>query len=132
MPEVSLAATLTGTLAAFALGALWYGPLFGRAWMAALGKSQAELLEGFNPALTYGLTFLLALASAYGFGAVFAPVGSPATGLAMGAVVGLVWVGASIATNDLFQRSSLALWLINAGYHTVRFMLVGLVFGWLG
>ncbi|MBA2459694.1 MAG: DUF1761 family protein, partial [Gemmatimonadales bacterium] len=34
MPNVSLLAVLVATLLGFVLGGLWYGPLFGRAWMA--------------------------------------------------------------------------------------------------
>jgi hypothetical protein len=41
-------------------------------------------------------------------------------------------VSGSIATNYVFERSSLRLWLINGGYHTVRFALIGLAFGLLG
>jgi len=37
-------AVLLATVLGFALGGLWYGPLFGKAWLAAMGKS-AESLE---------------------------------------------------------------------------------------
>ena len=39
MPEVSIPATLVATVLGFALGALWYGPLFGKRWMAAVGMT---------------------------------------------------------------------------------------------
>jgi hypothetical protein len=55
MPEVSLVATLVVTLSAFALGALWYGPLFGRIWISAVGRTREELLRGFNPGVAFGL-----------------------------------------------------------------------------
>ena len=35
-------AILVATVAAFVLGGLWYGPLFGKAWMAALGKTEED------------------------------------------------------------------------------------------
>jgi hypothetical protein len=44
----------------------------------------------------------------------------------------LSWVAFSIGTNYLFERSSLRLFLIDGGYHVVRFTLMGAVFGLLG
>jgi len=37
MPEVSLLAALLATVLSFVLGALWYGPVFGKAWMRQWG-----------------------------------------------------------------------------------------------
>ena len=131
MPQVSPLAAFVGALAGFALGALWYGPLFGKAWMAEHGYTEADLQKDFNPAKTYGLMFVLALLAAYVFGMFLGPDVTPAFGAGAGAAAGLFWVSASIATNYLFEKSSMRLWLINAGYHTARFTLIGLAFGLL-
>jgi len=48
--------------------------------------------------------------------------------LVAGAAIGVFWVAASIGTNYLFERASLALFLINAGYHAGRFTLMGVAF----
>jgi hypothetical protein len=42
---------------------------------------------------------------------------------------GLSWVAASFGINDLFEPKSLVLFLINGGYHTVQFTVIGLVLG---
>lgn len=132
MPQVSLLATLVGALAGFALGGIWYGPLFGKAWMAEHGYTEAELSKDFSPAKAYGTMFVLALLASWVFGAFLGPDVTPAFGAGAGAAAGLFWVAGSIATNYLFERSSVRLWLINGGYHTVRFTLIGLSFGLLG
>jgi len=132
MPHVSLLATLVGTIASFALGALWYGPLFGRAWMAEIGASPESLHRGFNPGLAYGATFVLALVAACAFGVVVGPAPGPGRAVALGVAVGGGFVATAIATNYLFERRSLRLWLITAGYHVVRFALIGAAFGLLG
>jgi hypothetical protein len=44
----------------FVLGGLWYGPLFAKTWMRLVGVTEATLRHGFNPAKTYGVTFVLA------------------------------------------------------------------------
>ena len=132
MPEVSLLATVVGALAGWLLGSVWYGPMFGKAWMAEHGFTLEEISKDFNPAKTYGAMLLLSLLSAYVFGMFLGPDVTPAFGAGAGAAAGLFWVGGSIATNYLFERSSMRLWLINAGYHTVRFTLIGLAFGLIG
>lgn len=132
MSDVSLAATLVATLLAFGLGALWYGPLVAKAWMAENGFTEAALKQGFDPAKTYGTTFVLALISAYTLGALLGPASGIARGVGVGAAVGICVVAAAVATNYLFERRSAKLWLINGGYHAVRFALMGLAFGLFG
>jgi len=39
-------AILVATVAGFALGGIWYGPLFGDTWLAALGKTATRALSG--------------------------------------------------------------------------------------
>jgi hypothetical protein len=132
MPSASLLATVVGALAGFMLGGIWYGPLLGKAWMTENGFTLEEIQGDFNVAKVYGLMFAMSLVAAYVFGMFLGP--KPGVGFATGAgfAAGLFWVSFSIATNYLFERSSLKLWLINGGYHTVRFTLIGLAFGLLG
>jgi hypothetical protein len=109
------------------LGALWYSPLlFGRAWQRGAGLSDEELARG-NMALIYGLAFLLSFVAA----AVFAMFLGRHMGfwpsIAAGAAAGACWVAASFGINYLFERRSLAQWLINGGYHTIQFTLFGLI-----
>jgi len=132
MPDVSLLATLVATLLGFALGALWYGPLFGKAWMAAVGVTREELARNFNPAKTYGATFVLGLIASYTFGILLGRNPGRAFAIVAGAGAGICWVATALATNYLFERRRLALILINGGYHAVRFTLIGLAFALLG
>ncbi len=46
-------AVIVAALASFPLGMLWYGPLFGKAWMAASGVTK-ETGRGVNPLKLYG------------------------------------------------------------------------------
>ena len=132
MPDVSLLATLVATVAGFGLGALWYGPLFGKAWMAAVGLTEEQIRRQMNPARTYGITFVVGLVAAYVFGLFLGPNPGLAFSIAAGAAAGLFWVAASLATNDLFEGRPAILIVINGGYHAVRFTLIGLTFGLLG
>lgn len=57
--------------------------------------------------------------------------GNPALGFATGAgfAAGLCWVALSFGINYLFAGHSLKLWLIDGGYHTLQFTLIGLILG---
>lgn len=129
MPEVNWLAVAVAAVAAFVLGGVWYSPaLCGRVWMRETGLTEAELAKR-SPALVFGLSFGLALVAAAVFAMFLGPKVGPAFGTAAGAAAGLAWVGTSFGINYLFERRSLSLWLVNAGYHTLQFTLTGLVLG---
>jgi hypothetical protein len=132
MPQVSLLATLLATVLSFVLGALWYGPLFGKAWMRAVGVTEDTLRANFNPLKTYGTTFVLAFVASYVFGMFLGPRPGVTFGVGAGAAAGVCWVATSLWTNDLFERRPFSLTLINGGYHSVKFTLIGLAFGVMG
>jgi hypothetical protein len=127
MPEISWLAVLVAALASFILGGLWYSPvLFGKAWQRETGLTDEQLKNG-NMARIFGLSFVLALLAAWNFANFLGPRPSLVFGTAVGASAGLLWVAGSFGINYLFERKSLKLFLINGGYHTVQFAIIGLV-----
>ena len=129
MPEMNVWAVLAAALSSLVLGALWYSPaLFVRAWMRESGVTE-ERAKAANPAKTLGLTFVLALIGAAVFAAFLGPAPAPAFATAAGFAAGLCWVAGSFGINYLFEQRSLKLFLINGGYHTLQYTLIGLVLG---
>ena len=127
MPEFNIWAVLTAAATSFVLGGLWYSPaLFGKAWQREVGLSDEKLAAG-NLALIFGLSFVLCAVAAFVFAMFLGPRPPLALGLGAGFSAGLCWVGASFGINYLFERKSLKLFLINAGYHTLQFTLIGLI-----
>ena len=127
MPEVNWLAVLIAALGSFLLGGLWYSPaLFGKAWQREIGLTDEQLKQG-NMARIFGLSFVLALLAAWNFANFLGPRPSLALGLGAGASAGLLWVAGSFGINYLFERKSLKLFLINGGYHTLQFAIIGLV-----
>lgn len=127
--SINWLAAIAAAVSAFVLGGLWYSPaLFGNAWMRATGLTPEELGRA-NPAVTYGVSFVLALIASVVFALFLGP--APALGFAIGAgaSAGLCWVAASFGINYLFERKRFSLFLINGGYHTVQFTLYGLILG---
>lgn len=129
MDGINWVAVLAAAVSGFVLGGLWYSPLlFGKPWQRLAGLSD-EALKAGNPALIFGGSFVLALVASAMFALFLGP--KPGLGFAVGAgaSAGLCWVAASFGINGLFQRTPLGLVLINGGYHTVQFTLIGAMLG---
>ena len=129
--EINWLAVLVAAISAFVLGGLWYGPLFGKAWMKHSGMTEKRIKEG-SPAKIYGGAFVLSLIAALVFAMFLGP--KPGVEFATGAgfAAGLAWVAASLGINYLFEQKPMGLWLVNGGYNTVQFTLYGLVLGLMG
>ena len=121
-------AIIVATACNFVLGGLWYGPLFGKAWMREQGFSEEDL-KGANFALIYGTSFVLGFVASVILAMFLGAESDLVFGLAAGLFIGIGWVATSIGTNYLFERSTMRLFLINSGYHTVRFAVVGMILG---
>jgi hypothetical protein len=127
MPEVNYLAVLAAAAAAFVAGGLWYSPaLFGKTWQREAGVSD-EQIKNSNMGLIFGLAFVLSIVAALVFALFLGPRPPLALGLGAGSSAGLCWVASSFGINYLFERKSLKLWLINGGYHTLQFTLIGLI-----
>lgn len=126
--DVNWLAVIAAAVSSFLLGGIWYGPLFGKAWMKAAALDEAAL-KGRNLALVFGGSFLLALVGSASFAVFLGPEVDATAGALYGATAGVCWVAASFGINYLFERKSLALFLINGGYHALQFALIGLILG---
>ena len=117
-------------LANLALGALWYSPiLFYKAWSSET-KLTEEQLSKSNPAKTYGLTFLLALVMSYNLAFFLGDsTTTPAWGAAAGFLAGFGWATLIFAVLSLFEQRSWRYILINGGFITVYFTLIGFILG---
>lgn len=121
-----LAALVAGTLSFF-IGAVWYGPLFGKAWMDAAGVTMEEVQDG-HPGKVYGFSLLASFLAAVLLSLLIAD-GSWLYGATLGLLVGAVFIGGCFLTSYLFEGRRIKLWLINGGFHTVQFTVMGAILG---
>lgn len=129
MPDVNWLAVLAAAVSCFMVGGLWYSPaLFGKAWQREAGLSDEQLKTG-NPAVIFGGSFALSLLASAVFALFLGPQPSLQFGVGAGFAAGLCWVATSFGINYLFEHKSLKLFLVNGGYHTVQFTVIGLVLG---
>lgn len=126
---VNWLAVVLAALAGFLVGGIWYGPLMGKSWMVAMGKTEDDL-KNINPAKLYGFTFLLAILASWTLAHTFASYAKDlstvvkvmtAFGVALGFIVPALW------TNYLFQDAKKPLFWIDAGYWLLFYIAMGLV-----
>jgi len=132
MGPVNYLAVVLGAVAFFAVGAVWYSALFGKAWQREVGLSDEQIGQASMP-LIFGLCFLAELVIAWMLGHLIART-SPAPHVVMMFALGFaggVMIPAT-AINYLFQRKSKTLFLIDSGHFIVGMAAMGGVFIALG
>jgi hypothetical protein len=121
-------AVIVAALSGFVIGGLWYGPLFGKAWMRATNMTEEKAKQG-NKALIFGLTFVLNVIAAASLAMLLGPQATLQTGAFYGAITGLTFVSTALGITYLFEQRPLSQFLINAGYQTANFTAMGLILG---
>lgn len=121
-------AILAATVTAFVLGGIWYGPAFGKAWLKALGKTEADIPPSASP---FVISFFSALLSCVLLAAILngLALGNLVDGLVLGGLVGVGFIAASMASDSAFCRSGMPLFLIQSGYRVLYSILMGGILG---
>ena len=128
--NINYLAVLAAAVSTFVLGGLWYSPLlFGKAWMRANSFTDADL-RTFSKARMFGWSFFFALVMALNLAMFLAGRTTNVTwGMAAGGLAGLGWVAMAIAIIGVFENRSWTYILINGGYMTVAFLIMGAIIG---
>ena len=119
-------AILVATLVGFALGGIWYGPIFGDAWLAALGKTADQIQPSATPFI---ISFFTALITAVVL-AMFISALNISTlggGITIGLLVGIGFIATAMASDSAFGDTGLKLWLIQSGYRVLYSVLMGAI-----
>ena len=125
---VNWLAVIAAAVSMFVIGGLWYSPiLFEKPWQRAAGVSD-EAMKGGNPAVIFGAAFILSLLMAANLAFFVAGVDFGMT-IAYAVAAGLGWAAFGLAVVALFERRPPAYFLINGGYLTVSFAVMGLILG---
>ena len=128
MMEVDWLAIGVATVVAFVLGGLWYGPLFGKAWMTALGKTEADIQPTPAPFIISFFTALVTCIVVAGLMGALA-IDGVLPGAAFGLLVGMGFIATAMASDTAFCGWGLPLFLIQAGYRVTYSILMGAIIG---
>jgi hypothetical protein len=128
--QINWIAWVLGAVAFMAVGFLWYGPLFGKPWMAIMEKTgwKREQMRA-SPGM-YVVSLLCALVASYVLAVLIRSLGITQwwNGLITGAII---WIGAgsvALLTNSIFENRPKGLWALFSLYELVMFAGLGLVF----
>jgi hypothetical protein len=121
-------AILVCPLAGLVLGAIWYGPLFSKAFLRLTGITEAQA-RAQNKAKTFGGFFVLNLIAAASLAMFIGPTGTWQFGLIAGLLTGLTFISVALGVTYLFESRPFSLFAINAGYQTLLFAAMGAILG---
>lgn len=121
-------AVIIAAVSAFFVGGLWYGPLFGRAWMNAWNFTE-EQLANRNMPMVFGVSLILSFIAASNLAMFIGAEAELAFGLFAGFAAGLGWVATFLGILYLFEQRSLELFMINGSYCVVALTLMGAILG---
>ncbi len=126
LAALNIWAIALSTILAFVLGGLWYGPLFGNAWMHAIGKTPDDLKPTPTPFI---ISFFSALLSAITLAWIIHAAGIVGWqgGLGTGLTVGIGLIAAAMASDSAFCGWGVKLFFIQAGYRVCYCALMGVV-----
>lgn len=129
LSQINFLAVLVAAVSFFIIGGLWYSPLlFAGAWMKE-NKLSEDTIRQFNRGRIFGLSFILSLIISLNLAAFLGPESGILWGITAGALAGIGWVAASLGIIYLFEGKSLKLFLINAGYLVISFIVAGAILG---
>lgn len=126
--DINWLSIIVAGVSAFLIGGVWYGPLFGRAWMKEFGFTEEDLKQRNIPK-TFGLSLVLALFAAINLDMFIGAEASLSFGAMAGLLAGIGWVATFMGIIYLFEMRSLAAFLINAGYCVIALTTMGAILG---
>ncbi len=129
--DFSLVGIIVATVVGMIVGAMWYGPVFGKKWMSMEGVSEEYVNDKSNMGLLYGVAALASLTQAvaiallkslltYGTEEVLSLVG----------LVALLWVFLYLLpqlNNALFANRGWRIVLLNTGQNFVLLIIQALI-----
>lgn len=124
-PSVNWLAVIVATFLCFGLGALWYGPLFGTAWMEESRIPEEDVRvrpSGMIYGTAFALTFIIVANLAF-----FLGQSSVTEGALYGFLTGFGWIAMAFGITYLFSNNSLKLWAIDSFYYVVGLTLAGII-----
>ena len=137
---INYLAVLAAAVSSMVVGYIWYGPLFGKQWMAAvcpdpmqMEQMKAKMKAQGGMGKSYGLMFVGSLLMAYtlAHALVFASTYLKAWGFSAGLMAGfwnwLGFIAPVLFSAVLWENKSMKAYVLNAGYYLVTLCVMGVI-----
>jgi hypothetical protein len=123
-------AVIVSGAAAMMIGFLWYGPIFGKAWMKANRFTEKDMKKmKITPKMAMSFGTINSFVMAVLLALIFSALNSRS--LVDGIIAGFVlWAGIAATTrvnSVIFEQRTLSLYIINAGYDLVTILAMGII-----
>ncbi len=129
---VNFLAIIVSALAYMIMGFLWYGPLFGKQWMALHGWTPEQMRQesGTSP-IIYSVPLIAALIASYILALFISAtnMGTVTGGIMVGLLAGIGFTAPFWASNVLFERTAWPLFFINVSYPLAWLIIGGAILG---
>ncbi len=132
---INYLAVLVAAIASMVTGFLWYGPLFGKQWVALSNMSPAQMEKAKSGGM--GKTYLIAcigsllMSYVLAHAIVFAGAYMQVEGVMLGVTAGFFnWLGfvAPVSLGSvLWEQRPWKLWVINNSYNLITLMVMGVI-----
>ena len=128
--KTNYAAVFIAALAYWLLGAVWYGVLFSKPWMA-LENITMEQAKSMNPVLPYVITFVLNLLIAYALAqiCIWRNANTIGRGASVGVLLWIGFIGPITYTTYMYEMRPKELFAINQFYPLAGMVLMGAILG---
>jgi surface polysaccharide O-acyltransferase-like enzyme len=128
--KTNYAAVFVSGLAYWILGAVWFGVLFSKPWMA-LEHVTEEQARSVNPVVPYVISFALNLLIAFVLAqiCIWRNANSAGRGAAVGILLWIGFLGPVTYTTYMYEMRPKELFAINEFYPLVGFCLMGAILG---
>ena len=130
LAEINYLAVLVAIIINMVGGAAWYG-IFANPWMAEVGLTKEEInadrggmIRSYIIAIIASILIALTLALF-----VEATGAKNMDGLVLGLIAGIGFVATTVGSMAAFEKRSLKLYLMNAGYPVITFTIIGVMLG---
>jgi hypothetical protein len=128
--KTNYAAVFIAAVAYWLLGAVWYGVLFSKPWMA-LENITMEQAKSMNPVLPYVITFVLNLLIAYSLAqiCIWRNANTIGRGASVGVLLWIGFIGPITYTTYMYEMRPKELFAINQFYPLAGMVLMGAIIG---
>lgn len=136
MVPVNYWAVVAAAVFMMILGAVWYGPLFGKKWAALMGfalpdamdaETRRKMLKSYGLMALGALVMSFSLSHALTFASAYLGVGGVYAGLQAGFWNWLGFIVPVTMGTVLWEDKPWTLWFINVGYYLLGLLSIGVL-----
>ena len=128
--SVNLLAVVVAAIASMVIGMLWYGPIFGKQWIAHMGiktKDMASMKKGAGKKSAQGFISTLVMSYVLAHFIAFTQAATIAEGAVIGFWLWLGFVATVTAGSVIWERRSKDLYFLNNAYQLVSLAVMGAI-----